>query len=134
MNILLDTHIAVWALTDDSRLSKKARDLLLDSGNNIYYSAISTMEITLKRRSKSNNLEFTTEEFISSCENAGYIQLPFRAEHILAEEKLKWKGTGAEHQDPFDRFLLAQANVERFSFMTHDHEIPSFDVKGIISV
>ena len=63
MNILLDTHIAVWAITDDSRLSKKARDILLDSGNNIYYSVISTMEISLKRKSKSNNLEFSTEEF-----------------------------------------------------------------------
>ena len=134
MNILLDTHIAVWAITDDPRLSQKARDLLLDTGNNIYYSSISTMEIALKRRSRSNNLEFTTDDFVSYCENAGYIQLPFRSEHILAEEKLNWKGKGAEHQDPFDRFLLAQAKVEKFSFMTHDHEIPSFDVKGIISV
>lgn len=134
MNILLDTHIAVWAITDDSRLSKKARDILLDSGNNIYYSVISTMEISLKRKSKSNNLEFTTEDFISCCENAGYIQLPLRSEHILAEETLKWKGTGEEHQDPFDRFLLAQAKIEKICFMTHDHVIPSFDEKNIIAV
>ena len=44
MNILLDTHIAIWAITDDRRLSKNARDYLLDPGNNIYYSAASVLE------------------------------------------------------------------------------------------
>ncbi|MBO4373908.1 MAG: type II toxin-antitoxin system VapC family toxin [Lachnospiraceae bacterium] len=134
MNILLDTHIAVWAITDDPRLSPKARELLLDPGNNIYFSVISAMEIALKRKSRSNNLDFTTEEFVDYCEKAGYIQLLLKSEHILAEENLRRKGEGPEHQDPFDRFLIAQAKVEKLSFMTHDHEIPSFDVKGIISI
>lgn len=134
MNILLDTYVAVWAITDDPRLSQKARDLLLDGGNNFYYSAISTMEIALKRKSRSNNLDFTTEDFVNFCEKAGYIHLPLQSEHILAEECLRWKGEGPEHQDPFDRFLLAQAKAEKLSFMTHDHEIPLFDVKGIIHI
>ena len=75
MNILLDTHIAVWAITDDPRLTAKARNLLLDPSNNIFISAVSTLEVNNKRKSKSNNLEFTTEQFIESCEEAGYIEL-----------------------------------------------------------
>lgn len=138
MNILIDTHIAVWAATDDPRLSKKARDLLLDPGNNIYYSSVSTMEISIKRKSKNkkkaDELNVTTEEFVKDCEGSGYIELPLKSSHVIAEETLKWGGDGDEHRDPFDRLLLAQAKVEKYGFMTHDHMIPLFDEKGIIKV
>ena len=50
MNILLDTHIAVWAITDDPRLSEKARELILDPDNSIYWSAVSTLEVNNKRK------------------------------------------------------------------------------------
>ncbi len=48
MNLLLDTHIAVWALNDDPALSVKARELILDPDNTIYYSAVSVWEVLLK--------------------------------------------------------------------------------------
>ena len=53
MNILLDTHIAVWAITDDTRLTERAREIILDSDNNIYISAVSTLEVNNSKRSKS---------------------------------------------------------------------------------
>jgi len=134
MNILLDTHIAIWAITDDARLSEKAREYIMDSGNNIYVSAVSTLEVNNKRKSKSNNLEFTTTEFIESCEEAGYIQLPLQSWHFIAENTLKWGGDGPEHKDPYDRLLLAQAKAENFHLLTHDSMIPLFQEKGIISV
>ena len=134
MNIILDTHIAVWSILDDPRLSDHAREILLDPGNNIYYSAVSTLEVSLKRKSKSNNLEFTTEDFVNACEDAGFIQLPLLSKHLIAEESLNWGGNGAEHRDPFDRLLVSQAKIENYSLMTHDHMIPMFDEKGIIAV
>ena len=134
MNILLDTHIAVWAITDDPRLSAKARRLLLDPDNNIYISAVSTLEVNNKRKSKSNNLEFTTEQFINCCEAAGYIQLPLHSKHFLAENTLLWKVPGEEHKDPYDRLLIAQAKSENFRLMTHDSKIPFFDERCIIPV
>ena len=134
MNILLDTHIAIWAITDDPRLSAKARKILLDPDNNIYISAVSTLEVNNKRKSKSNNLEFTTEQFIDCCEEAGYIQLPLHSRHFLAENALRWKGPGEEHRDPYDRLLLAQAKAENFRLITHDSKIPLFDEKCIIPV
>ena len=82
MNILLDTHIAVWAITDDPRLSEKARELILDPDNSIYWSAVSTLEVNNKRKSKHNNLDFTTADFIDSCIAAGFIELP-----LLFQEK-----------------------------------------------
>ncbi|MBR4473886.1 MAG: type II toxin-antitoxin system VapC family toxin [Oscillospiraceae bacterium] len=134
MNILLDTHIAVWAITDDPRLSEKAREIILDADNNIYVSAVSTLEVNNKRKSRNNNLEFTTAEFIESCEAAGYIQLPLHSRHFLAENALKWGGSGEVHKDPYDRLLLAQAKAESFRLITHDRMIPLFDEKCIIPV
>ena len=134
MNILLDTHIAIWALTDDHRLTKKARDLLMDASNNIYISSVSTLEVNNKRKSKSNNLEFTTEQFVDCCEEAGYIELPLLSRHFFAENQLKWAGEGEEHKDPYDRLLLAQAKSEKYRFMTHDSKIALFDENCIIRV
>ena len=48
MNLLLDTHIAIWALNDDRALSSRARGLILDPGNTIYYSAVSVGNITIR--------------------------------------------------------------------------------------
>ena len=134
MNILLDTHIAIWAITDDPRLSGKARAMILDPENSIYISAVSTLEVSMKRRSRRNNLAFTTEEFIECCEEAGYIQLPLQSKHMAAESTLRWAGEGGEHKDPYDRLLLAQAKAEGFRLMTHDEMIPLFDEKCVLSV
>ena len=60
MNILLDTHIAVWAIVDDPRLSVKARNLLLDPDNTIYFSSVSTLEVNNK--TKSENYRFMTHD------------------------------------------------------------------------
>ena len=71
MNILLDTHIAIWAITDDRRLTKKARDIILDPISNLYYSAASVLEVDLKTKSRNsilwilafgnkNNLQYET--------------------------------------------------------------------------
>ncbi len=126
MRILLDTQVAIWAMTEDSRLKKRARDIILSPTNIIYYSAVSTVEIELKRRSRSNNLEFTTNQFVATCLAAGYIQLPFKDIYLLEANRLIWEGEGKEHQDPFDRILLAQAIVENMNFLTHDDKISQF--------
>ena len=63
MNILLDTHIALWAISDDPKLPKKAKELILDPDNTIYYSAVSMWEVMLKHDSQKNNLDLTAAEF-----------------------------------------------------------------------
>ena len=88
MKILLDTHIAVWAITDDDRLSEKARKLLLDPQNRIYLSAVSVLEVNNKRKSKSNNLEFTTAQFVEYCRIAGYIELPGQMDNAAVQDEM----------------------------------------------
>ena len=58
MNILLDTHLAIWAINDDAMLTEKARVILLDADNDLFYSAATVIEIDWKIRSKKNNLDF----------------------------------------------------------------------------
>ena len=134
MNILLDTHIAVWAIVDDPRLSVKARNLLLDPDNTIYFSSVSTLEVNNKTKSKKNNLEFNTQEFVENCVMAGFNELPLLSKHFFGESSLKWGGEGEAHKDPYDRLLLSQAKSENYRFMTHDEMIQHFDEKCIIPV
>ena len=134
MNILLDTHIIIWALTDDRRLTKKARDLLLDPGNNLYYSSASVFEVDMKTKSRKNNLEFTTEDFVEMCHEAGYIPSSLKESHLIAANKLVWEGKGEEQKEPFDRILLAQAITENMRLMTSDEKIPNFKQNCVIKV
>ena len=134
MNILIDTHIAIWAITDDKRLKNKARDLILDAGNNIYFSALSVLEVDMKTKSRTNNLEFSTEEFTDLCRQAGYLLSPLTDVHITGANKLEWIGEGNAHKDPFDRILLAQAIAENMHFMTSDSKIGRFRQNCVIEV
>ncbi len=134
MNLLLDTHIAIWALNDDPHLSPKCRKLLLNAGNTIYYSTVSVWEVLLKHAKNPRNLELSAAEFSKYCKQAGFYPLNLSDKHILAVETLKRGAHAKEHNDPFDRLLLAQAKVENLSFVTHDSLIPGYEEKCIITV
>ena len=134
MNILLDTHVALWSIADHPRLSKKARDLITDPDNTIYYSAVSVWEILLKHDSPKNNLTLTPEDFITYCEDAGYVALNMKPKHIVTASKLDTSGVDKYHSDPFDRLLLSQAKSENFTFLTHDDKFPLYKEKCIAMI
>ena len=134
MNLLLDTHIAIWALNDDSALSQKARELILDPDNTIYYSTVSVWEVLLKHARRPDNIPFTETDFSEGCKEAGFVPLGLADKHILAVHTLSRPDTVKEHNDPFDQLLLAQAKVENLSFLTHDELIPGYGEKCIIHV
>ena len=134
MNLLLDTHIAIWALNDDPALSERARGLILDPENAVYYSAVSVWEVLLKRARHPENIPFTEADFSEACRAAGYIPLGLADKHILAVQTLSRQEGAKEHNDPFDRLLLAQAKVENLVFLTHDALIPGYGERCVISV
>ena len=134
MNILLDTHIALWAISDDPKLPKKAKELILDPDNTIYYSAVSMWEVMLKHDSQRNNLDLTAAEFADYCEESGYYPLNMTPKHTLTAEKLDVSKIEKEHRDPFDRLLLAQAKTENYSFLTHDSKLQLYQEKCVIKV
>ena len=134
MNILLDTHIAIWAIANHPNLSVKARELISDPDNTIYFSAISVWEVLLKHDSPKNNLTLTPEQFAEYCEESGFYQLHLSTKHVLTASSLDISKVDKEHRDPFDRLLLSQAKAENYSFLTHDTRIPLYGEKCTIMV
>ncbi len=134
MNLLLDTHILIWALCDDVRLSEKARDLILDADNVIYYSPVSVWEVSLKHALHPDNVSFTSREMARFAQEAGFLSLTMRDRHVFAAETLVRKKNAPEHHDPFDRLLVGQAKAENMSFLTHDALLPDYEERCIIPV
>lgn len=132
MNILLDTHIAIWAISNHPNLSEKARKLISDPDNTIYFSSVSVWEVLLKHDSPKNNLTLTPDQFVGYCEESGYYQLHMSARHVMAASSLDLSKVDREHRDPFNRILLSQAKSENYSFLTHDPRIPLYNEKCTI--
>jgi len=121
MRALLDTQVILWALTDSPRLSQTARDLLLESSNDIYFSAASIWEIAIKHRLARHDMPISGDEAAKLCRSAGYIELPIASIHAAATEALP-----LHHADPFDRILVAQAESEPMCLVTHDRMLPQY--------
>lgn len=134
MNLLLDTHILIWALNDDSRLPKKAKEMILDPDNAVYYSSISIWEVSIKHMLHPENVTFSGEELSGYCQEAGFIQVEMRDRHVFALETLKREKDAPEHADPFDRMLIAQAKSENLTFLTHDALLPFYGEKCVVLV
>jgi PIN domain nuclease of toxin-antitoxin system len=127
MRLLLDTHIALWALTDDAKLSAKARQLLSATENEIFVSAASLWEISIKHALARGEMPVSGEAALEYLRDAGVQILPITAEHAVAVERLP-----ALHDDPFDRLLLAQAVTEPLYLVTHDRQIERYEAPVIM--
>ncbi len=134
MKLLLDTHILLWALADDTRLPEKARKLLENEENEIYYSLVSLWEIQIKCLAHPSQMAFTAEQVVDYCSEAGFYKLPICAEHIFCLRNLKRSESAPAHKDPFDKILVCQAMTEDMLFITHDHLIPDYNEPCIYSV
>ena len=121
MNYLLDTHIILWMFDNDPRLSLKARDIILNPSNELYYSIASLWEIAIKKRAKKEKFNYSAASFLADCESIGLHRLSIRDLNVLEYEKLP-----ELHTDPFDNMLVAQARSEGMQLMTHDHKLEQF--------
>lgn len=115
MNVLLDTHILLWWLADDPRLSERARQIIADAGNVVYTSSATAWEIAVKQALGKLRAEGNLEQEVRE---QGFEMLPITFAH--AEELM---GLPAIHRDPFDRMLVAQARVENLQLLTSDPQI-----------
>lgn len=115
MNLLLDTHVALWAITDSPKLSQKARDLIASPKTTVWVSAANVWEIAIKHSLGRGDMPVSSQDATRYFQESGYRFLAVEAEHAVAVEELP-----AHHQDPFDRILVAQALIEPMRLMTHD--------------
>ncbi len=118
MRLLLDTHVALWAVTDDARLGKEARQLIANPRHIVHASVVSLWEIVIKHAVKPVAMPVSGEEAETYFQAAGYQSLPVTAAHVLAVA-----GLPAIHQDPFDRLLVAQAQTDQLLLLTADSQV-----------
>ena len=122
MNLLLDTHVALWAITDSPRLSAKARELIQAPRNTVWVSAASVWEISIKHSLGRGDMPISGQEALGFFYQAGYRILGIEAEHAVAVE-----GLPLYHTDPFDRLLVAQALIEPLRLLTHDERVARYN-------
>ena len=115
MNLLLDTHVALWAIADSPKLPQKARELIQSPKTTVWISVASVWEIAIKHALGREDMPVSSQEAVRYFRESGYRFLAIEAEHAVAVEDL-----AAHHQDPFDRILVAQSLVEPMRLMTHD--------------
>ena len=120
MRILVDTHIAIWAIADSPDLPLRAREIILDAANDVFVSDVSAWEVAVKAVARPGVLPCDAEQFLLKCEESGYRFLPLAHEAILAYAGLDYDRVGTAHKDPFDRLLIAQAKSSSMVFITHD--------------
>ena len=119
--LLLDTHAFLWCLADPAKLSKSARTAITDPDNEVFVSAVAGWEIAVKRAKghlkAPDNLEAMVEE-------KGFAHLPLTFHHAEQAGLLP-----RHHQDPFDRFLIAQAQAEGLVLVTRDVRILAYGIR-----
>ena len=127
MKALLDTHAFLWAVTDDRRLSNVARGAIAEGANEIFLSAVSMWEIVLKARIGKLFVEGGPTRFLEREFRRNRISpLALQPSHVLGVESLP-----PIHKDPFDRLLIAQAQVENLLLITGDADIARYPVQVV---
>lgn len=127
MKVILDTHIFLWWIVDDPRLSPRARQVLSHSKNELLFSAASAWEIAIKVGLGKLKIPAPIDRFIiEQLSINGISVLPIELRHALHIAALP-----KFHRDPFDRLLIAQAQVERVPIVSGDSQIRRYDVEVI---
>ena len=124
MRLLIDTHCWLWAMAEPQRLPSDAKRLIQDETNTIFLSSISALEIAIKFALRKLNLPAHPNEYIPSRVSANRMNhLPVYVTHALRVGELP-----RHHNDPFDRVLIAQSQIEELPLMTADAVIAQYDV------
>jgi len=124
MKVLLDTHTFLWWIADSPRLSARAREVIRDSDNELFFSAASGWEIAIKAQLGRLQLPDNLEQFIVDQLSLNTILvLPIQLRHALHVYTLP-----QHHRDPFDRMLVAQSQIENLPIVTTDPQIAQYEV------
>ena len=118
MRILLDTHIYLWWLQDNPKLSSVARNSIKNA-DEVYISSASLWEASIKI--SLGKLDANLTDLEAQIPLSGFIELPVSTKHVLQLAHLP-----ALHRDPFDRMLIAQAMHEPLRLLTSDAQLASY--------
>ncbi len=118
---MLDTHLLLWAAGQPDRLPEEARALIDSPENELFFSAASIWEVVIKSGLGRSDIQADARVLRRGLLDNGYGELPVGSEHVVAIV-----GLPAIHKDPFDRILIAQAQVEGITLLTVDPTVAQY--------
>jgi PIN domain nuclease of toxin-antitoxin system len=121
VKLLLDTHLLLWSAGYPEKLSKKAAEWIDAKENELFFSSANIWEVVIKRALGREDFKVDPRVLRRGLFDNGYSELPIASEHVVAIENLP-----LIHKDPFDRVLIAQAQVEGITLLTVDPKIAEY--------
>jgi PIN domain nuclease of toxin-antitoxin system len=122
LNLLLDTHIAIWAVSEPEKLSKPCQELLLSTENRVFFSIVNLIEIAIKWHSnRRDKPPFNSQRAHELLTVSGVALAPLDYRELEMLERL-----ADIHRDPFDRLLIAQALAGGYRLVTSDKTVASY--------
>jgi PIN domain nuclease of toxin-antitoxin system len=124
--VLLDTHALVWWLEAKENLSRKAKEIIEESDTVVFISAASGWELAIKTQIGKFKSAQLVKGLEKEIEKEGFIELPVSLKHALLAGSLD-----SAHKGPFDRLLIAQAQVEEVPIVSNDKVFDKFSVRRL---
>lgn len=121
MRMLLDSHVFVWWVSNDKRLDQQVRDTIVPTSSTVYVSSASIWELSIKFAL--GRLDLKVADLASEIEAAGFEELRVSAGHGWHAGRLP-----LHHKDPFDRMLVAQAELEQLTLVSSDSRLAAYGV------
>jgi PIN domain nuclease of toxin-antitoxin system len=121
VKVLLDTHVLLWAAGEPERLPEQARQLLEAPENELVFSVASLWEVAIKSALGREDFRVDAAVLRRGLIENGYLELPVAGEHAVAVAALP-----PLHRDPFDRLLVAQAQIEGIVLLTVDPLVAAY--------
>ena len=129
MRLLLDTHVVLWLLTDDTRLGPAARTRITNRESECYVSAASWWELAIKQSRDATRLPMPLADVRTTALQAGIREVSVTPQHALGVLALP-----ALHRDPFDRMLIVQAITEPYWLVTADAQVIAYETACSVSL
>ena len=127
MRLLLDTHALLWWYSDDPALPKSCRKLIAQPDNSIFVSAVSAWEIATRfRLGKLSSASDLVQDFGGYLEREKFLSLSVSYDHGVRAGML-----AGPHQDPFDRMLIAQAEIEKLFIVSNERIFDQYGVRRV---
>ena len=127
MKLILDTHAVIWFFLGDERLTPRTRAAIRDGANTKFLSAVSAMEITTKFRiGKLPEAKGLADRLQIMAREQNFLELPITVPHAHLAGSLP-----ITHKDPFDRLLIAQAQIERATLVSNEALFDGFGVRRL---
>ena len=127
MRLLLDTHALLWWYSDDPALPQSCRKLIAQSDSTVFVSAVSAWEISTKfRRGRLSSASELVHDFGGYLDRESFLSLPVSYDHGIRAGMLP-----GPHQDPFDRMLIAQAEIEKLFIVSNEKIFDQYGVRRV---